>query len=153
MKSTTVPVLLGVLGLIPFVAGAFVAAALPVGYVPVASYAVLAYGLVILSFLGGVHWGRALATGDARTFIWSVVPSLLAFAAAGFNRPLALAFLSAAFVVVGAYDVVTFRREGPRWYASLRVWLTLVVAVSLAVVAFRAEGLRVEPFGSIAPPG
>ncbi len=130
-------------------AGAVASAALPAWYVPIASYFVLVYAFVILSFLGGVHWGRALSSGHPLLFVWSVIPSLLAFGAAGVHRPLALALLSAAFVVVGIYDVLTFRREGPRWYASLRVWLTVIVAVSLAVVAFAAQDLRVDPFGTL----
>lgn len=153
MTSPTVPVVLGILGLIPFVAGAVVSTVLPPWYMPIASYFVLVYAFVILSFLGGVHWGRALSTGEPRRFVWSVIPSLLAFFAAGVHRPLGLAFLSAAFVVVGLYDVLTFRREGPRWYASLRVWLTVIVATCLAVVAFAAQDLRVDPFGTIAVPG
>ncbi len=146
---STVPVLLGVLGLIPFVAGAAVAAVLPQWYAPLASYGVFVYALVILAFLGGVHWGRALSSGRVALFVWSVIPSLLGFFAAWLHRPLALGVLSAAFVFVGLYDVATFRREGPRWYAALRLWLTVIVAACLAVTAFAVADLRVDPFGTV----
>ena len=49
--------------------------------------ALLAYGAVILSFVGALHWGFAMALGGlsdrerTHRFVWSVVPSLLAWPA------------------------------------------------------------------------
>ena len=100
----------------------------------------MVYGFVILSFLGGVHWGRALVLGGAGRFVLAVVPL-----AARLRRRLPCRArgrspaLSAAFAVAGLYDVAYFRRVGPRWYAALRLWLTLVVVVvALALVSFAA---------------
>ena len=56
---------LGIAGLIPFAAGA--ALALLSDDAAAARAALLAYGAVILSFLGAVHWGLALASGPADT--------------------------------------------------------------------------------------
>ena len=151
MTRPIVPIVLGVAGLVPFLSAAIGAHALPPFLGPIAIHAGTIYAVAILAFLGGVHWGRALTTMRAGDFIWSVIPSLVAFFAMFAPRPVALAVLSAAFVVVGAYDGVVFARTGPLWYARLRLWLTLIVAVALAVLAFAAVDLRVDPFGSMAP--
>ena len=50
---------LGVLGVIPFAAGSFLLLLDTHGHSLVASYLLIAYGAVILSFLGAVHWGLA----------------------------------------------------------------------------------------------
>jgi hypothetical protein len=76
---------LGYGGLLPFVGlAAFSWLGPPV--LPIDAAASLrAYGAVILSFVGALHWGFAmnLAGLDApsrdRLYVWSVVPSLLAF--------------------------------------------------------------------------
>lgn len=42
----------------------------------------LDYGACIASFLGALHWGRAVARdGLAAGYVWSVLPSLLAWLA------------------------------------------------------------------------
>ena len=51
------------------------------------SDALFAYGAVILSFIGALHWGFAMvlpgldASRRVRTLIWSVVPALIAWPA------------------------------------------------------------------------
>ena len=51
------------------------------------AHLLLSYGAVILSFLGGLHWGRVItspnANGrpDSTWLIWSVCPSLLGWVA------------------------------------------------------------------------
>ena len=50
---------LGGLGLAPFVYFALVVEHLDLGMKVSASFALVAYGAVILSFLGGIHWGAA----------------------------------------------------------------------------------------------
>ena len=58
-------VVLGVAGLIPFVACAIGALALRGDDAERVTLALIGYGAVILAFLGGVHWGFALPTPDA----------------------------------------------------------------------------------------
>ncbi len=74
---------LGYAGLLPFVLGAaLIWIVRPDARIHV-STALSAYAAVILSFLGGIHWGfgiRAAADQSAR-FVWAVVPSLLAWIA------------------------------------------------------------------------
>ena len=86
-------VVLGVLGLIPFL-GCTIGIILFPSDVPVPNMvmAIIAYGAVILSFLGGVHWGLALepapsvivpgqAATDSKRLALGVVPSLIGWAA------------------------------------------------------------------------
>jgi len=136
---STVPVALGLAGLLPFLAAAAGALALGGAGAGVAATGAALYGAVILSFLGGVHWGTGLRDGGgAGPFLWGVTPSLVAFLAAFLPLPWMLAVLSAGFVVAGAVDVAAFSRTGPRWYVRLRIALTLVVVTALALTASAA---------------
>ena len=71
---------LGVAGLLPFAVGAAGLWLLPPQWAGLAAAALLAYAAVIVSFLGGIHWGLAMATGQPRPggLVWGVLPSLLA---------------------------------------------------------------------------
>jgi len=152
MTRPFLPIALGLSGLIPFLASAAGTVVLPDILKPVAYYAAMVYGLAILSFLGGIHWGIALERGGAARFLWSVVPPLAGFVAVFVPRPVALGTLAAAFVVAGAADVAVFRRTGPRWFAWLRLGLSLVAAAALAFAALSSGVLRVDPFGTIVRP-
>ena len=76
---------LGASGVIPFITLAIAVLFLEGADQEAAYFAIAAYGAVILSFLGGIHWGLAVADGDqvavdAANFIrlgGSVVPSLI----------------------------------------------------------------------------
>lgn len=73
--------LLGWSGVLPFVLAVLAAVVLP-GWAGFAAAVFVSYGAVILSFLGGARWGRALAEdlGPGR-FVEAVVPSLIGFSA------------------------------------------------------------------------
>ncbi|TCZ55380.1 DUF3429 domain-containing protein [Roseicella aquatilis] len=78
---------LGLAGLLPFLAGALLAWTAPEAWRGIALQALAAYGAVILSFLGAVHWGLALRApaseaGAAAPRLWlGVLPSLLGWVA------------------------------------------------------------------------
>ncbi|WP_420393515.1 DUF3429 domain-containing protein [Acuticoccus sp.] len=133
-SNPMVPVTLGLAGLLPFLATSAAAAFLP-SWQAVATLAAALYGIAILSFLGGIHWGRALTTGRAGEYVGSVVPSLVAVFAMVLPPPWALGVLSSAFAVVGAIDVALLSKTGPAWFARLRLVLTVVVVIALAVSA------------------
>jgi hypothetical protein len=138
---------LGLGGIIPFVATATqVAAGWPLSprLGGPALYHLTIYAAVILSFLGGVQWGLALArpaTGDAgdwRRYGVSVLPSLAAWAGLWLAARNGLLVLAASFVVTVVYDLWTVRLgEAPLWYARLRLVLSaIVIACLLAVLVF-----------------
>lgn len=131
---------LGIAGLIPFAAGA--ALALVADDAAAARAALLAYGAVILSFLGAVHWGLALASGLADTrramhrFAISVLPSLLGWAALLLPQASGFALATAAFALLLAAETLGPLRAGlPGWYLRLRIGLTLGALVALAIGA------------------
>jgi hypothetical protein len=137
--------LLGAAGMLPFVATAVqVSTGWPLSprMTGPALYNLTIYSGVILSFLGGVQWGLALArqpTGDARD--WrrygvSILPSLAAWAGLWFAARNGLLLLAASFVAALIYDLWTVRLgEAPRWYGRLRIGLTVVVVAALLAAA------------------
>ena len=138
------PLWLGVSGLVPFL----VAAGLSFLSAPInpatAVYALIAYGAVILSFLGGVHWGVALTrgqtSGPSGQTVWymiSVGPSLVAWLALLLAPVPGLLVLAVSFLAMIMVDVHAARVEQvPAWYSSLRVRLSAVVILSLLVTAW-----------------
>jgi len=101
--------------------------------------ALLAYGAVILSFVGALHWGLAMSVphlhgGEgSRLFAGSVVPALLAWVALLLPPALAVAILVVGLWGHYAQDRRLARRVRlPDWYLPLR--LALTSAASLALV-------------------
>ncbi|MCQ8277308.1 DUF3429 domain-containing protein [Acetobacteraceae bacterium KSS8] len=143
-------ILLGLAGLIPFVAGTaailFYPADMPV---PRLVGGVVGYGAVILSFLGAVHWGLALADDPvvsphrgritAARLALGVLPSLAGWAALLLlltERPrLALVLLLLGFAVVTAVETRAGRAgHMPRGYLPLRWLLSAVVILCLGAI-------------------
>ncbi len=127
---------LGLGGLVPFVLCAL--AILTGVRVPVLSdpvMALLAYGAVILSFLGGVRWGFALRIADeglqARAMLLSVVPAVVAWLLLLPPSLLGLILLPVLFVLLWLADEQMPRIGVPHWYVRLRRLLTAVVVLSL----------------------
>jgi hypothetical protein len=112
------------------------------------SRALLGYGVVILSFVGALHWGFAMAWGALgcqerrRLFIWSVLPALLAWIAMLLAPPMGYALLVAGFIAHYSQDLRLVRLIPgalPDWYLPLRTRLTVGACVCLAVGGFAAR--------------
>ncbi|MBR2514780.1 MAG: DUF3429 domain-containing protein [Halomonas sp.] len=135
---------LGVAGLIPFAAALGLAWWGPIAWQVVATYSFVYYSAVILSFLGGVHWGAAIQNaqeGSRRRLVLAMVPSLLAWPALIMNTVSGLWVLLAGFILIGGYDMSREGRVGfPRWYLMLRAVLTLVVALLHGLLLLRLRG-------------
>ena len=135
---------LGASGAIPFVILAVAGALLGAPLREQAHFALTAYGAVILSFLGGVHWGLAIAgvrptpSGAvifARLAV-STVPSLIGWVALLITGPEGFLALSAAFISLGIIDWYASREAlVPAWYPKLRWPLTIVVTACLMLAA------------------
>ena len=103
----------------------------------------LAYGALILSFVGALHWAFAMTLpeldADQRVvrFIWSVVPALLAWTALLLPPMLAATLLMAGFAVHYLQDR---RLESvsnlPNWYLPMRLRLSSVACICLAISGF-----------------
>lgn len=132
---------LGLAGLIPFLGGSLLAWLAPEAWQATAIDAFAYYSAIILSFLGGVHWGSALQVsrpGNVGRLMLAMVPSLIAWPALLLNTQTGLWVLLCGFLLVGGYDISRVGREGfPSWYFKLRSLLTVVVVVVHGVVLLR----------------
>ncbi|MFM7461454.1 MAG: DUF3429 domain-containing protein [Burkholderiales bacterium] len=104
-----------------------------------AGQAITSYAAVIVSFLGGIQWGVALATHEQQPqtakslFLLSVVPSLLAWATLflpnGSSRMIVAIFLIGFVWVIDA--LLHLRQVLPTWFFHLRSIVSAVVMTSL----------------------
>lgn len=123
MNSTDSARYLGYAGLIPFFGMALGALFSLEPAIFVA--ALLGYGAVILSFLGGVVWGRAVSAEDAARaadYIVSVMPSLAGWVALIIGGTAGLLLCAAGFAAMLVFDM---KGALPDWFARLRLHLSL----------------------------
>lgn len=138
---------LGYAGLIPFILLTFGCWVTDPAWLSAFIKGQLAYGVLILSFVGGVHWGAAMlahlnAEQTRHALSWSVVPALAGWIATmigGFG------FLVLILGFAGAYQVDKrlYAWYGtPEWFIRLRYRLTVVVvsALVLTVIAANVRG-------------
>ena len=97
------------------------------------------YAALILSFLGGIQWGLAMAEygGEDRLterYTLSILPVLIAWSA--LLAPLSLGYwiLAAGFLWTLVMDILALRTGfAPLWYRYIRIPLSIVVvATSIA---------------------
>jgi len=114
-------------GLIPFIGTAIIGA---IGFwqAPLAQ-AFLIYSAVILSFLGGIHWGLIMAKGMENpqgSLVICMIPSIIGWLSVAFLPVLwALGVLAIVYMLWLKYDV---KRVGQAWYEKVRQPVTFVVA-------------------------
>ncbi len=133
---------LGYGGLIPFLA-LTPASLLDCHHGAVWSDALYAYGAIILSFIGALHWGLAMSLPElserqrSAWFTWSVVPALIAWPALLLSPPLAAPLLVLGFVAHYLQDRRLARQARlPDWYLPLRLRLSSVAVVCLVAGVF-----------------
>jgi hypothetical protein len=131
---------LGFAGLLPFIG---LSALVLAGSGPVLSIgprtALLTYGAVIASFLGGIRWGVALRGTDhaPRDLALSIVPSLLAWGCLALHPPFDLGALGILVLAWGLVDQDMPRRSfAPSWFGRLRLVLSGVAGLSLLAATF-----------------
>jgi hypothetical protein len=139
-------IVLGLGGLIPFVAASFGAVALQGDWATRSLLALQAYAAVILAFLGGVHWGVGLEAGTGQTvgaqrarFGLGVVPSLIGWAGllvTFVGLPLVgLGIMSAGFIALTIAEArATQSGMLPGSYMALRWVLSIIVILCLVSV-------------------
>lgn len=129
---------LGLLGLLPFIAGALAVLLAPDHWGGFARGALIAYGAVILSFLGAVHWGLALRAPPAEAWatparlVLGVVPSLIGWAALLLLEAASPPLLAAGILATAAMEQwAAGRGLVPGFYMRLRWVLSLGAAACL----------------------
>lgn len=165
-RLPNIAVILGIAGLIPFAAAAIATlSALDELRAMFFLELLIAYGAVILAFLGGVHWGFVLdspaleahapaglavaSRRDTARLVGGVLPSLVGWAALIVmllgSPAAALAILIAGFVAFTAAEAELRRRTlVPAGYMWLRWGLSVVVVLVLAtVLTLRLIGARI----------
>jgi hypothetical protein len=139
---------LGYGGLVPFVG---LAAASLLGVEPrTTSLALLAYGAVILSFVGALHWAFAMLLPQLavmrRTWMyaWSTVPALIAWCALLLEPRVGSVILVMTFALHYLQDRrLSVQGLLPAWYLPLRLRLSMV-----AIICLLAPGLKAAMTGA-----
>lgn len=141
--------ILGLGGLVPFLTPPLLTLAGQSAFAYQAFLLQTVYAAVILSFLGGVHWGRALS-GDAygptwQRLSWSVLPALVGWMTVfAPSVPAASIAFSIAFTFSFMIDMQGVKHGMfPIWYGKLRKILTIGVLVSMALT-FASAVLAVQ---------
>lgn len=102
-------------------------------------HVLLIYGAVVLSFLGGIHWGLAIATDDVSwpRLMVGVVPSLVGWLSVFLPTPWSFWVIGFGFGgMLIADHTATGREYTPLWFPRLRYPLTFAVFVCLLALIF-----------------
>ena len=128
---------LGYAGLLPFVAGAALIWIVRADAHPYVAAALSAYAAVILSFLGGIHWGLGMRASAAAPslFGWGVVPSLIAWVAVVMPPYAGLVVQGVALIACYAVDRRVYPQHGAAAWLTLRFRLTGVASLSCFIGA------------------
>lgn len=140
-------------GLLPFVTLSGGSVVMDGAHAALFHYPLVAYGAVILSFVGALHRGIALShpaasLQDRKVMIgWSVVPALLGWAAMLLMPGPDLLVLATAFWAHLGFDFRAARRLAiPGWYLPLRCVATAVASLSLLLPVITGnEGNMADP--------
>lgn len=132
-----VAMLLAYAGLVPFVAGALLIwLVLPEAH-PYVTLALSAYAAVIISFLGGIHWGLVMrqARPEAASLLWGVVPSLLAWLAVMMVPASGLVIQGLVLIACYLADRRLYPAQGAAGWLVLRFRLSAMAALSCFIGA------------------
>ena len=141
---------LGYAGALPFLGLGLVIVCPEVGVARVATaadvqFALLSYGTIILSFLGGLHWGRAIIMpadtniiSPQTALLWSVSLSLVGWVALLLPVFIGAILLLTGFLVALAADLIWLAKGyWPFWMRRLRMHLSIIATASLVCLAYQ----------------
>jgi hypothetical protein len=127
-------------GLIPFVLGALLVWLLA-GYQAEAhafvTLALSCYAALIISFLGGIHWGLGMrqSVPSPQPFVWGVLPALLAWVAVVMPPYAGLVLHGVLLVLCYLVDRRSYPALGAGAWLTLRFRLSAVAALSCFLAA------------------
>lgn len=143
-KVPAIPLWLGAAGLIPFIVLAGAIWVVPEDYQSLAYSWLRSYAAVILSFVGAIHWGVAMAQQDIGErdrdlmLMWSVIPALVGWGGMLLSLRPGLLIVAAMFIAHYSMDKqLATRVTMPEWYLALRRGLTFVVVACLLVAVLK----------------
>lgn len=128
---------LGYAGLVPFMLGALLLWLVRPDAHPYVAAALSAYAAVIVSFLGGIHWGLGFRAqpADPSRFIWGVVPSLVAWVAVVMPPYAGLVVHGVMLIVCYGVDRRIYPVQAAAAWLTLRFRLTTVASLSCFIGA------------------
>ena len=126
---------LGYGGLFPFVMGALLVWLVNDQARACVSLGLAGYGAVIVSFLGGIHWGHAMqmppnSPAASSALVWGVMPSLVAWMGLVMPPYAGLVILGVALVGCYLVDRRRYAAQGLSAWLTLRFRLTAIAALS-----------------------
>lgn len=147
---STMPKLLGYFGLLPFIVPT-IFLFFDHGHINMWRHFLLSYAAIILSFVGALHWSFAMLLHELPinkqrwSFLWSVVPSLVAWVSLSIPKLYGFVLLTVFF----AFALIRDRQlwnlvELPAWYMPLRRNLTVVAMTCLLIAAYLGNGNYVK---------
>ena len=138
--SVKIMILIGVLGLFPFIFGLvdlWVNKNELLFKINLPKY----YGAIILTFLGSKYWGIILNLHgknklsnqlEVNIIIWSILPSILGIIVLSIQNSFSIIILALGFILSQIIDELLYNRINlPYWYLMLRRALTSLVLVIL----------------------
>lgn len=135
--------ILGLAGLLPFWGLAIFIMVLDT---PMKNYVIQAeitYGAVILSFLGGIHWGLAAINERHANWLslgWGVTPPLIAWGALFLQPSLGLILLIIGFLAAAIIDFRVFSSNiDNTWFGGLRTVLSFGAITALLLTLSLGE--------------
>lgn len=128
---------LGYAGLLPFVLGAALVWLVRADAHPYVTLMLSCYAAVVLSFLGGVHWGLGMRLPQAlpMVFAWGVAPGLAAWVAVVMPPYAGLVVHGVMLVACYLVDRRTYPALGAAPWLTLRFRCTVVASLSCFVGA------------------
>ena len=94
------------------------------------------YGAVILSFLGGVHWGVQLVKGEKtnwKQLAWGVSPSLIGWLALSLPIKWGIIALVIGLVISLIVDLRFFNAPSYHCYKQIRLLLTIMAVAAIII--------------------
>lgn len=140
------PLLLGLLGLVPFLWGGATLysgglaewGVRTLGTRFVAPFVLLSWGQILLAFMSGVLWGFSTKMHGSRAatgYVLSVIPALWAFVMVGAGPVSSAIHLIAGFVGLAALNWSFWRQNlAPEWWMRFSLIQTVIAVVCLAIL-------------------
>lgn len=124
-------------GLVPFVLGAALVWLVRPDAHPHVVDALAKYAALVVSFLGGIHWGLGMRQGvpSPSPFGWAVVPALLAWVAVVMPAYAGLVVQGVMLIACYLVDRKTYPALGASAWLTLRFRLSAVASLSCFIAA------------------
>lgn len=137
LPANPIALKLGYLGLVPFLLGALLVWLVRPDAHPDVVDALAKYAAVVVSFLGGIHWGLAMRQGvpSPAPFAWGVVPTLVAWVAVVMPAYAGLVVQGAMLVACYLVDRKSYPALGASAWLTLRFRLSAIAALCCFIAA------------------